>query len=130
MLQGESALFELLRQEYETVASCTSSDINNIPQEDIPDGFPSEYAIWLNDEKRKYASKEAHKKAQRLAYILYPDSEKRQIAEAIKEIHTKGKRRCEVSLTGHIGHKGWEKIYLWLLDRIAHAHQLKGTEDL
>ncbi|MGK7937509.1 MAG: hypothetical protein AB4206_17215 [Xenococcaceae cyanobacterium] len=40
------------------------------------------------------------------------------------------KRRCEVSLTGHIGHKGWEKIYLWLLDRIAHAHQLKGTEDL
>ena len=130
MLQGESDLFELLQKEYETAIETGTNNNNKMFQEDIPDGFPSEYAIWLNDEKRKYASKEAHKKAQRLAYILYPDSEKRQIAKAIKEIHTKGKRRCEVSLTGHIGHKGWERIYLWLLDRIAHANQLKGTEDL
>ena len=103
---------------------------SDIIQEDIPDGFPSEYATWLSDEKRKYASKEASTKVKHLAYILHPNGKKGQIANAIKEIHTVGKRRCEVSLNGHIGHKGWERIYLWLLDRIAHAHQLKGTEDL
>ena len=129
-LQGDSALFELLRQEYETAIGSTGINDSNILEEDIPDGFPSEYGTWHPDEKRKYASKEAHTKAQRLAYILYPDGKKVKIANAIKDIHTQAKRRCEVSLTGHIGHKGWEKIYLWLLDRIAHAHQLKGTEDL
>lgn len=130
MLQGESALFDLLRQEYEIAIGSTGNDDSNLSEEDIPDGFPSEYGTWLNDEKRKYASKEAHTKAQRLAYILYPDAKKGKIANAIKEIHTVAKRRCEVSLHGHIGHKGWEKIYLWLLERIADAHQLKGTEDL
>ena len=130
MLQGESALFELLRQEYETAIGSTGINDSEIYEEDVPVGFPSEYGTWHPDEKRKYASKEAHTKAQRLAYLLHPDGKKGKIANAIKEIHNRAKRRCEVSLTGHIGHKGWEKIYLWLLDRIAHAHQLKGTEDL
>lgn len=55
MLQGESALFELLRKEYEIAIRCLNNNHSNIFQEDIPDGFPSEYATWLNDEKRKYA---------------------------------------------------------------------------
>ena len=130
MLQAESALFELLRQEYETAIGGTGSSNSNVFEEDIPDGFPSEYGTWLNDEKQKYASKEASTKVKYLAYILYPEGKKGKIANAIKEIHTVAKRRCAVPFNGHIGHKGWEKIYLWLLDRIAHAQELKGTEDL
>ena len=128
MLQGDKALFELLRQEF--LGKSTSGIATNSATEDIPDGFPSEYATWLADEKKKYASSQAHKKAQRLAYILYPDGKKGKIAEAIKEIHTVSKRRCNLPLSGHIGYQGWEKIYLWLMGRIAKAHEIKGTEDL
>lgn len=128
MLQGDRALFELLRQEF--LGNSTSNSIPESPAENVPDGFPSEYAKWLADEKKKYASSQAHKKAQHLAYILYPDGKKGKIAEAIREIHTVSKRRCNLSLSGHIGYQGWEKIYLWLMGRIAKAHKIKGTEDL
>ena len=128
MLQEEKALFELLRQEF--LANQTPNNHTNSSTEDVPDGFPSEYAGWLADEKKKFASSQAHKKAQHLAYVLYPNGTQGQIAEAIKEIHTVSKRRCQVSLSGHIGYQGWEKIYLWLIGRIAEAHRLKGTEDL
>lgn len=128
MLQGDRALFELLRQEF--LGNSTSNSVTESPAEKVPDGFPSEYATWLLDEKKKYASSQAHKKAQRLAYILYPDGKKGKIAEAIKEIHTVSKRRCNLSISGHIGYQGWEEIYLWLMGRIAEAHKIKGTEDL
>ncbi|MGK7895504.1 MAG: DEAD/DEAH box helicase, partial [Xenococcus sp. (in: cyanobacteria)] len=73
MLQRETALFELLRHEYETKDYLEFSNQNNSSIEDVPSGFSSEYATWLADEKKKYASKQAHKKAQHLAYILYPN---------------------------------------------------------
>jgi superfamily II DNA or RNA helicase len=130
MLQGESALFELLRQEYEANLNRTPSNLKDFSSEDVGNGFPSEYAIWLADEKTKFASKEAHKKAQHLAYVLYPDGKKGKIAEAIKEIHKVAKHRCGFRQNEHIGYQGWEKIHLWLLGRIAEAHKLKGTEDL
>jgi len=130
MLQGDRALFELLRQEF--LGNSTSNSVTESPAEKVPDGFPSEYATWLLDEKTNYARKQAHTKAQNLAYTLYPSINNYQLGKRISEIHTISRRRCEQSLTGHIGHEGWEEIYLWLLDRIADANQrkLEGTEDL
>lgn len=130
MLQGDLALFELLRQEYEAATGCKNSSNDCISQEDIPNGFPSEYGTWHPDQKQQYASKEVSTKVKRLAYLLHPKATQQEIGETIKKIHTKAKCRNGASLSGHIGYKGLEKIYLWLLDRIAHAHQLKGTEDL
>lgn len=132
MLQEDSALFELFRQQYESANNETVNISNDIAQENIPDGFPSEYATLLNNDKEKCASKQVSTKVKRLAYLLYPNADHQKITETIKEIHNKAKLRCGVTLSpcSHIGYKDWERIYLWVCDRIAHAKQLKGTEDL
>ena len=97
--------------------------------ESVPQGFPSEYASWLPDAKNKYASKQAHTKVKRLAYLLYPSIDEKERGEKIKEIHNKAKLKNGLSPKSFIGHEGWEQIYVWACNRIAEAAQLKGTED-
>jgi superfamily II DNA or RNA helicase len=129
-LQRDQSLFNLLCQEYQSTINQTDSNHKTRSVEDVPQGFPSEYSTWLPDAKAKYASKQAHTKVKRLAYLLYPNVDDRERAVRIKEIHTKAKLRNNLSPKGFIGHEGWEQIYVWLCNRINYAAQLKGTEDL
>lgn len=131
MLQGESALFKLLRQEYETTINLTLSDRDNLSMENVPYGFPSEYCGWLADDKSKYASKQVDKKVKHLAYLIYPSMTDQERADKFKEIHTQAKLKNGISpKDSFIGYKGWEKIYLWLFDRITEAQKLRGMGDL
>ena len=130
MLQKDPAQFNLLLEEYQRTEKGDSCRQTSPSTDDIPFGFPSEYANWLPDEKAKYASKQAHTKAQRLAHILYPSANKQMLGEKIKDIHTKAKQRNGFSRNDFIPYEGWEKIYTWLCDRIVNAAKLKGTEDL
>jgi superfamily II DNA or RNA helicase len=137
ILQSDSALFEVLKQQYELTITSKNINPNVYSSQDVPSGFPSEYANWLADEKTKYASKEAHTKAQRLAYLLYPKALKdkqidkeQEIKKNIQIIHTKAKEQNGISPQSFIGYEGWEKIYLWLLDKIAHKSEIESTEDL
>lgn len=135
--KSDSAWFEVLKQQYESAITSKNINTNGCSTKDVPFGFPSEYANWLSDEKTKYARKQAHTKAKRLAYLLYPkaikneqrDKEK-EIKKHIQIIHTKAKERNDIPPQEFIGHEGWEKIYLWLVDRIADAPEIGSTEDL
>jgi hypothetical protein len=123
-------LFNLFYQKYREVVNSESSP-NSTKPEDIPPGFPSEYATWLPDEKANYARKQVHKKVNRLVFILHPQAKGEEQQNLIKKVYTIAKLRNGIP-TGKdfIGYQGWEKIYVWLIDRIAHAQELKGTEDL
>lgn len=122
-------LYEIVRLAYQEAVN-SESDENACKNEDIPSRFPSEYATWLPDRKAKYVRKEVNTKVYRLACILHPQANSEERKNHIKTIHNKAKLRNGVSLNGFIGYQGWEKIYEWLLDRIAHAQELQGTEDL
>ncbi len=127
---NEPNFFELFYPKYQEAVNSETS-INSINNEPIPDGFPSEYAIWLPDEKKKYASKQVHTKVNRLVFLLYPNADEKERKEHIKKVYTIAKQRNGITTQQRfIGYQGWEKIYSWLLDRIAHAQDLKGTEDL
>ncbi|NEQ11230.1 MAG: hypothetical protein F6K37_36620, partial [Moorea sp. SIO4E2] len=131
MLQRDQPLFNLLRNEYQSTIKPINSNRKTYSTEDVPQGFPSEYSSLLSNDKLEYARKQAHQKAKRLSYILYPNTANDQErAERIKEIHTKAKQKHTLPLKDFIGHKGWEQIYVWLCDRIADAKQRKETEDL
>jgi hypothetical protein len=62
---------------------------------------------------------------------LHPQAKGEEQQNLIKKVYTIAKLRNGIP-TGKdfIGYQGWEKIYVWLIDRIAHAQELKGTEDL
>jgi hypothetical protein len=128
-LMEDKALFELLRQQYEEAINNAPS-IKSFSSTYVPPGFPSEYVSFLPDKKSTFASKEAHTKANRLAYLLYPNATQEERVARLKQIHTKAKLRNNLPVKGFISYEGWEKIYEWLCDRIAEAQRLKGTEDL
>ena len=133
MLKNEKGLFELFYSEYrqaQTIISESSFDSKN---EEIPDGFATEYATWLNDEKMNYASKMVKKKVNHLVFTLYPKAERKEQQDYIIKVQTKAKEKHGIPIDkDFIGHQGLEKIYVWLLDRIAHAKakKIKGTEEL
>lgn len=130
MLQKEPGLFELLRQEYEVAFEKTATN-SSASEADVPLGFPSEYAGYLSDQKIKFARKEANTKANRLAFLLYHSASDEERKEKLKQIHTIAKQRNGLPIKdSFIGHEGWERVYLWLCNRIADAENLKGTEDL
>lgn len=129
-LKNDNALFEFLYQQY--LASGANDDINN-QTENVPDGFPSDYNTWLQTEKDDYARKEVSKKVKKLTYILYPSASNEELGKRIAEIHNLAKRENNVPLGGsYIGHAESEKIYQWLMHKIAEATEYKyrGTEDL
>lgn len=126
---NDPSFFELFRQKYREAVNSESS-LDSSMYENIPPGFPSEYATWLPDQKADYARKEVNKKVNRLVYLLHPNAEKQERQKYLKEVHTKAKLKNGVRPSGFIGYQDWEKIYVWLLDRIAHAQELKETEDL
>ncbi|WP_013320675.1 DEAD/DEAH box helicase [Gloeothece verrucosa] len=129
MLMNEKGLFDWLHSEYQQdVNSRISSEATT--NEEIPEGFPSEYSTWLPDKKVDYARKQVNKKVYQLACLLYPRASDEERKEHLKQIHTIAKRRNRIPLKKFIGYQSWEIIYLWLIDRIAHARDLKGTEDL
>lgn len=122
-------LFNLLYQEYQAVPRRTPIN-QNFSTPPIPQGFPSEYANWLDDEKLEFVRDKANKKAYRLACILYPNATEEEKKAKVKEIHTKAKRAKKLRAGEFIGHEGWENIYQWLCDRIADANKIKGKENL
>lgn len=128
-LKEDNRLFEFLYQEFLSNQADNPSPKNSV-NDLIPKGFPSDYGSLLPDDKTKEASKQVNTKVQRLAYLLYPNASNQEITERFKEIHTIAKQRNGVSLNGYIGHVEYERMYSWLIDRIAHAQSLKGTEDL
>lgn len=129
MLMKEHAIFEILRQDRLEAINKTSS-AQNSSSASVPQGFPSEYASYLPDKKISFASREANRKAYRLACILFPNVGDEERQELVKQIHTKAKQRNKLPLGGFIGYEGWERVYLWLCDRIANAQRMKGIEDL
>lgn len=131
VLKEDNNSFEFLYNQYqEHDQSSNDKNDSNTNTHNVPDGFPSDYGTWLKADKDKEASKQVSTKVKRLAFLLYPNVSNQEIAERIKEIHTIAKQRNGVSLNGYIGHVEYERIYSWLIDRIAHAQSLKGTEDL
>lgn len=84
----------------------------------------------MPDKKAEYARKQVNKKVYQLACLLYPRASDEERKEHLKQIHTKAKLRNGIPLKEFIGYQSWEIIFLWLVDRIAHAQELKGTEDL
>jgi superfamily II DNA or RNA helicase len=126
---SDSNLYEIVRLAYQEAVN-SESNKNACKNEDIPPGFPSEYAKFLPDEKVNYARKQVHKKVNHLVFNLYPKAEGEDRKKYLKDVHTRAKLNNGVSLNGFIGYKDWEKIYVWLIDRIAHAQKPKGTEDL
>ncbi len=128
-LMNDSSLFDFFHQKYQNVVNIQSS-VDIAENKEVPEKFPSEYATWLSDEKADYARKEVNTKVNRLCFLLYPKVEEEDRKKRLKEIHTIAKKRNNIPLKGFIGHESWEKIYLWLIDRINHAETLKGTEDL
>jgi hypothetical protein len=64
-------------------------------------------------------------------FLLYPKAEGKEQQQYIKKVYTIAKLKNGIPIgKDFIGYQGWEKIYVWLLDRIAHAQNLKGMEDL
>jgi superfamily II DNA or RNA helicase len=126
---NDSYLFAVFQQKYRQAINVESS-ANTTANQKVPLGFPAEYATKLPDEKADYARKQVRKKVNRLVFLLHPKAEGEQQQEYIKKVYTKAKLRNGIPINGFIGYQGWEAIYLWLLDRIAHAQELKGTEDL
>ncbi|MGB3533200.1 MAG: DEAD/DEAH box helicase family protein [Microcoleaceae cyanobacterium] len=127
---SDPSFFDIFHQKYREAVNLKSSPNASTTDQDIPLGFPSEYATWLPDEKADYVRKQVNSKVYRLACLLYPkaNSEKRKVN--IKNIHNQAKLKNGFRLNCFIGYQGWEKIDKWLLERIAHAQDLKGTEDL
>lgn len=121
MLQGDTALFHLLHQEYQAAVNQSTDNQNSVNTEDIPLGFPSEYAKYLPDEKAKYVRKEVNKKAYRLACLIYSSDDEDEIKKKVKGIHSRAKKKFKLPANGFIGHEGWEQIYTWLCDRIKDA---------
>lgn len=128
MLMKETAIFELLRKEYEEAVNKEASN-ENASSTYVPYGFPSEYATMLPDQKSKYVRAEANTKAYRLACILYPDINKEDRPEKVRQIHTQAKLKNKLPVNGFIGYEGWERIYEWLCDRINDALTRKGMND-
>lgn len=131
MLLEDKDLFDLYRRRYEEVVDQMSTKQDSSSTV-IPDGFPSEYQEFLPTKKTAFARKLANKKAFHLACILYPKDSKEEREEKVKKIHTKAKLRNSIPPNNtFIAHEGWERIYQWLLDRIAEVPtRIRGIEDL
>lgn len=122
--------FDLFHQKYRESVNSESS-LSPSESEYIPSGFPSEYATWLPDAKADYVRKQVQKKVNRLVFILYPKAEGKERKIYLQKVHTKAKYQNGIPIgKDFIGYQGWEKIYEWLLDRIARAQDLKGIEEL
>ncbi len=128
-LMKDQPLFDLLYREYQTVPKKTPIN-QNFLSAPVPQGFPSEYASWLPDEKLRLARSKANDKVFHLACILYPDATTEEQKAQLQQIHVWAKQKQGLPLRGFIGYEGWEKIYLSLCDRIADAKKFKGKEEL
>ncbi|MDF0555054.1 DEAD/DEAH box helicase family protein [Kamptonema sp. UHCC 0994] len=129
LLMKDQPQFDLLYREYQTVPQKTPTN-QNFSTAPVPQGFPSEYASWLPDEKLKLARSKANDKVFHLARILYPDATTEEQKAQLQQIHVWAKQKQGLPLKGFIAHEGWEKIYLSLCDRIADAKKFKGKEEL
>lgn len=127
LLMNDAGQFNYLLQEYKQTVNNASNTFSSCY---VPSGFPSEYASFLPDKKIDYVRKEANKKANRLAYILFGNASEQERVEGLKAIHTKAKQRNCLPTNGFIAYEGWERIYQWLCDRIAEAQRIKGIDDL
>ena len=130
--EQNSAIFQVIKSEYE-LEIANNVNTNITPQQNIPLGFSSEYGTWLADKKTEYASKQAHKKAKRLAYLLLPENSKEiDMGKQIAKIHTIAKQQNSIKLQGFIDYQDLEKIYLWLFNKVTQAElkQIRSTEDL
>lgn len=132
VFQQNQALFEVIRAEFDSQVA-NNGQTSIFPQEDIPPGFSPKYRTWLADKKTKYASQQAHKKAQRLAYLLLPkNSEEIDMGKQISKIHIIAKQQNGIKQKGFIDYQDHEKIYLWLSDKVTQAElkEIRSTEDL
>jgi len=129
LLIKDQPLFNLLYQEYQTVPIRTPIN-HNFSTAPVPQGFPSEYASKVDDEKLEFARKEANVKAYRLACLLYPSATGEEKKARVQQIHVWAKQKHRLPLNGFIGYEGWEKIYLSLRDRIADEQRKKGNKNL
>jgi len=128
-LMNDPDLFEFYHEKYREAINSEPS-LEPVPNEEIPLGFPSEYATMLSDEKAKYARKKVHKKVNQLAYLLYPNDSDDERKKHLKEIHNCAKSKHGFSSKDYIGYQGWESIYKWLLERIAASETGKRTEEI
>ncbi|WP_414549234.1 DEAD/DEAH box helicase [Anabaena sp. CCY 0017] len=130
LLVEEKDLFDLYRKKYEKVVDQTPTNQNSSSTV-IPDGFPSEYVDYLPTKKDIFSRKQVHKKVNRLAYLLYGNATDEEREEKIAHIFSIAKWKNGFDNNTYIGHEGSERIYQWLLDRIAEVPtRIKGIEDL
>ncbi len=122
-------LFEFYHEKYREAINSEPS-LEPVTNEEIPLGFPSEYATMLSEEKRKFASNRVNKKAYRLACILYPNDSDDEIKKHVQEIYTSAYSQHGFSSKEFIGYEGLESIYRWLLERIAASETGKTTEEI
>ena len=135
VFQQKQPLFELIRSEYESELANNQNGSISSSSQNIPLGFSSEYGTWLSGKKTDYASKQANKKAKRLAYLLLPKNSGEvdiDMGKQIAIIHNLAKQKNGIPLQSFIDYQDWEKIYLWLFDKVVKAEQNKinSTEDL
>ncbi|MDJ0719533.1 MAG: hypothetical protein QNJ54_35820 [Prochloraceae cyanobacterium] len=132
--EQNQAIFEVIRSEYESELAKNQTDTTTFSAKNVPLGFSSEYSSWLADKKTEYASNQAHRKAKRLAYLLISENnrEKRDMGKQIAQIHTIAKQENGIPIKSFTSHEDWEKIYIWLSDKVAQAEQgeITSTEDL
>jgi superfamily II DNA or RNA helicase len=133
MLREDKSMYSLLKQEY------SGSHGNRSKQRDseaspsvtitkIPKEFPTEYVDMLANEKTEFASKLVNKKVYRLAKILYPSCDEKELQEKVKEIHNTSKKATKTPLRGFINYEAWEKVYEWVCKKIDEAQTKKGVE--
>ena len=131
MLREDKAMYSLLQQEY-SGSYCNPSKNHDsqassgVTVTKIPKDFPPEYIDMLADEKTDFASKLVNKKVYRLAKILYPSSDDKEIQERVKEIHNASKKANKIPLRGFINYEKWEKIHEWVCNRIEEALSKKA----
>lgn len=126
------AIFQVIKSEYESKITNQDQTIL-ISEQNCPLGFESHYSTLLADKKTEYASNKAHKKAKRLAFLLLSkNSEETTIGEQIAKIHTIAKQQNNIPFQEFLDYQDWEKIYLWLSDKVTQAElqQIRSTEDL
>jgi superfamily II DNA or RNA helicase len=132
VLREDPAMYSLLKQEYSlhsnSPKSQTSQPVSPVTVTKIPQGFPPDYADMLADEKSECASKLVNKKVYRLAKILYPSCDEKEIQEKVKEIHNASKKGTKTPLRGFINYESHEKIYEWVCKKIDDAIAKKGVE--
>ena len=135
VFQQNQPIFQIVQEQYQLEMAQNTNIQSTSDNKPIPLGFSSKYNTWLPDRKTKYASKEVSKKAKRLAYLLLPKNSQEQETDMGKQIaivQNTAKKKNGISSQSFIDHEDWEKIYLWLLEKITKAEQkeISTMEDL